>query len=88
MTEEQLLKGRDLRDAILEAKENVKHLTSDFTDRNPAVKFEINFYDEYRNRITTIESDDEPEIVEKIKQVLNDYYTEKAARLEKEFANL
>ena len=38
---------------------------------------------------TTLESyGAEPEIVEKIKQVLLDYYTEKVARLEKEFTNL
>lgn len=101
MTKEQLTKGRDLQDAILAAKENVKSLTDTTTDTtthttthvfnriNDAVRFEINFYDDYRNRLATIESDGaEPEIVGKIKQVLLDYYTEKAAELEKEFANL
>lgn len=93
MTKEQLSKGRDLQDAILAAKENVKCLsivhTNHYTDRRYAVVFEINFYDDYRNRITTLESDGaEPEILEKIKQVLIDYYTEKAERLEKEFDNL
>ena len=97
MTKEQLVKGRDLQDAILAAKENVKclsfghtnHHTNHYTDRRYAVRFEINFYDDYRNVITTLESDGaEPEILEKIKQVLLDYYTEKAERLEKEFDNL
>lgn len=93
MTKEQLAKGRDLQDAILAAKENVKRLSLDhtnhYTDRRYDVRFEINFCDDYRNVITTLESDGaEPEIVEKIKQVLLDYYTKKAERLEKEFANL
>lgn len=89
MTKEQLAKGIDLQDAILAAKENVNRLTKDFTNRSSAVVFEINFYDDYRNRITTLESDGaEPEILEKIKQVLLDYYTKKAERLEKEFADL
>lgn len=89
MTKEQLAKGRDLQDAILAAKENVNRLTNYFTNRNSAVYFAINFYDDCRNRITSIESNGaEPEIAEKIKQVLLDYYTKKAERLEKEFANL
>lgn len=77
MTHEQLTKGRQLQDAIRAARENVKHLTNDFTNRSPAVRFEINFYDDYRNRITSIESDGaESEIVEKMKRTLSDYYTE------------
>lgn len=88
MTKEQLAKGIDLQDAILAAKVNVKRLTEGFTNSSPIVKFAINFYDDYRHRIT-IESDGaEPEILEKIKQVLIGYYTEKDERLEKEFMNL
>ena len=85
MTKEQLAKGRDLQDAILAAKENVNRLTTkDFKNRRSAVVFEINLYDDYRNRITTLESDGaEPEILEKIKQVLLDYYTKKPNDLKK-----
>lgn len=93
MTKEQLAKGRDLQDAILAAKENVKRLSLDhtnhYTGRRYDVRFVINFCDDSRRVITTLESNGaEPEILEKIKQVLLDYYTKKAERLEKEFANL
>lgn len=84
MTKEQLAKGRDLQDAIIAAKENVNRLIKDFTNRSFAVVFEINLYDDYRNRITTLESDGaEPEILEKIKQVLLNYYTKKPHGLKK-----
>lgn len=93
MTKEQLAKGRDLQDAILAAKENVKrlsfHCTDPHTGSRYAVRFAINFYDNSKTGVSCLASDGaEPEIVEKIKQILLDYYTEKVARLEKEFTNL
>lgn len=86
MTKEQLLRGRELQDYMNHARENQKR--AKIANRKP-VRWEIAFFDEYGNQLTTIESyGEEEEIARKLAETIGEYYTNKLAELEQEFANL